>query len=48
MRIEPYANFGTGEVWVSRVMLGLLTVVDATTVPNRDEVKEAIAVVSRR
>lgn len=45
MRIEPYANFGTGEVWVSRVMLGLPTVVDATTVPNRDEVKEAIAVV---
>ena len=45
MRIEPYANFGTGEVWVSRVMLGLLTVVDATTVPKRDEVKEAIAVV---
>jgi hypothetical protein len=45
MRIEPYANFGTGEVWVSRVMLGLLAVVDATTVPNRDEVKEAIGAV---
>jgi hypothetical protein len=45
MRIELYANFGTGEVWVSRVMLGLLAVVDASTVPNRDEVKEAIGLV---
>lgn len=43
LRIEPYANFGTGEIWVSRVMLGLLTVLDATTVSNRDDVKEGIA-----
>ncbi len=45
MRIERYANFGTGEAWVSRVMLGLLTVLDATTVANRDEVKEGLGVV---
>jgi len=45
MRIERYANFGTGEAWVSRVMLGLLNVLDVTTVPNRDEVKEGLGVV---
>jgi hypothetical protein len=41
-KVEPYANFGTGEAWVARLMLGLPAIVDATTVMNRNEVKLAI------
>lgn len=44
-KVEHYANFGTSEPWVARVMLGLLTIVDATTLANREEIKHAIAFV---
>lgn len=44
-KVERYADFGTGEPWVARVMMGLSTVVDATTCPNRDQIKLAIAAV---
>ncbi|HZQ65458.1 MAG TPA: hypothetical protein VFA66_09570 [Gaiellaceae bacterium] len=46
-RVERDANFATGGFWVLRVMLGLLTVIDVSTVPKRDEFKEAIALVFR-
>jgi len=42
-RVERYADFGTGEPWVARVMIGLSTIVDTTTLANRDEIKLAIA-----
>jgi hypothetical protein len=44
-RVEHLANFGTGEAWVARIMLGLSTIVDATTLANRAEIKQAIGLV---
>jgi hypothetical protein len=37
-RVEPYANFGTGETWVVRIMLGLQELVFAVPAfgPTRD------------
>ncbi|MGZ4300511.1 MAG: hypothetical protein ACXVR9_08520 [Gaiellaceae bacterium] len=37
--VEPYADFGSGEPRVARVMIGLPRIVDATTLPNPDEIK---------
>jgi hypothetical protein len=37
--VEHYANFGTGERWVSRLMIDVPKVLDATTLQNRDEIK---------
>jgi hypothetical protein len=42
-RVEHYANFGTGEPWVARLMFGLATVVDVTTLANREEIRQALA-----
>jgi hypothetical protein len=42
-QVDLYANFGTGEPWVARLVVGLPKVVDATTLGNRDEIKLAIS-----
>jgi len=44
-RVEHLANFGTGEPWVSRLMLELPKFVDVTTIERRNEVKEGIGAV---
>jgi hypothetical protein len=42
-KVEHLANFGTGEPWVTRLMVDLPAIVDVTTLEKRDQVKEAFA-----
>jgi hypothetical protein len=46
-KAEHLANFGTGEPWVTRLMVDLPAIVDGTTHQNRDQVKEALAATFR-
>lgn len=46
-KVEHLANFGTGEPWVTRLMVDLPAIVDVTTVENRDQTKEAFAATFR-
>jgi hypothetical protein len=46
-KVEHLANFGTGEPWVTRLMVDLAAIVDVTTVDNRDQAKEAFAATFR-
>jgi hypothetical protein len=46
-KAEHLANFGTGEPWVTRLMVDLPAIVDVTTHQNRDQVKEALAATFR-
>lgn len=45
-KVRPYADVGTSELFVTRISLGLPDVLDGTFYENRDEINEAIVLLS--